>query len=45
MGEPACRDLLRQPIETDYTYVDSVSVARPNFIDEIPATVRADVLN
>ena len=29
----------------DYTYVDSVSVARPNSLDEISATIRTDVLN
>jgi hypothetical protein len=37
--------LFRQSIETDYTHVDSVSVARPNFLDEMSATIRTDVLN
>jgi hypothetical protein len=44
-GEPAGRGLFRQSIETDYTHVDSVSVARPNFLDEMSATIRTDVLN
>jgi hypothetical protein len=45
IGKPTCRGLLRQSIETDYTYADSVSLACPNFFDEIPATIRTDVLN
>jgi hypothetical protein len=45
IGKPACRGLLRQSIETDYTHLDSVSVACPNFLDEIPATIRTDLLN
>jgi hypothetical protein len=32
-------------LKTDYTYVDSVSVARANFLDEMSATIRTDVLN
>jgi hypothetical protein len=43
--EPAGRGVLRQSIETDYTHVDSVSVARPNSFGEISATIRTDVLN
>src|SRR5258705_737716 len=45
IDKPAFRGFLRQSIETDYTYADSVSVACPNFLDEISSTIRTDVLN
>lgn len=44
-GKPARRGFRRQSIELYRTYMDRISLARADFFDEIPSTIRADVLN